>query len=70
MSEPQDHSLNGIRFCSSCMTTKHVIGGTYILINKGKGRRWKCADCRQHAKERNDRVSIKKENENGHDTGS
>jgi hypothetical protein len=44
---------------------KHVIGGTYIIVNKGKCRRWKCADCRQLAKERHDRLQIKKENENG-----
>jgi hypothetical protein len=52
MSEPQDYSLNGTRFCSSCRLVKHVIGGTYIIVNKGKSRRWKCADCRQLAKER------------------
>jgi hypothetical protein len=52
MSEPQDYSLNGTRFCSSCRSTKDVIGGTYIIVNKGKSRRWKCAECRQHAKER------------------
>ena len=52
MSEPQDYSLNGTRFCASCMWTKNVIGGMYIIVNKGRGRRWKCADCRQLAKER------------------
>ena len=65
MSDPQDYSLNGTRFCGGCRFMKHVIGGTYIIVNKGKSRRWKCADCRQLAKERHDRLQIKKENENG-----
>ena len=65
MSDPQDYSLNGTRFCSSCIMTKHVIGGMYVLVRNGKARRWKCAECRQRAKERNDRISIEKENENG-----
>jgi hypothetical protein len=56
MSEPQDYSLNGTRFCGSCRLVKNVIGGTYIIVNKGKGRRWKCADCIQIAKERNEKL--------------
>jgi hypothetical protein len=39
---------------------KHVIGGTYIIVNKGKSRRWKCVDCRQLAKERNEKLQNQK----------
>jgi hypothetical protein len=65
MSEPQDHSFNGTRFCSSCRSMRDVIGGTYKIWQNGRLRRWVCVECRQRAEERHDRVSIKKENENG-----
>ena len=55
MEQPQDHSLNGTRFCSSCMWTQAIAGGVYILTQKGRGRRWKCAECLEREKERNRR---------------
>jgi hypothetical protein len=53
--ESGDYSMNGIRFCSNCMTTKNTIGGSYKIINGGKGRRWRCVDCTKIVKERDER---------------
>ena len=33
------------RWCSHCQAHKNTVGGVYILMNKGKQCRWKCAAC-------------------------
>ena len=34
------------KWCSHCQAHKNTAGGVYILMNKGKQRRWKCAACK------------------------
>ena len=34
------------KWCSNCQAYKNTAGGVYILMNKGKQRRWKCAACK------------------------
>ena len=34
------------RWCSHCQAHKPPAGGVYILMNKGKQKRWKCAVCK------------------------
>jgi len=43
--QPAEVSPNGVRFCSSCQSSQHSAGGVWVVINKGKNRRWRCVTC-------------------------
>jgi molybdenum cofactor biosynthesis enzyme MoaA len=40
------------RWCSQCNSIRVTLDGEWILIENGKRRRWRCADCTNRMKER------------------
>lgn len=51
-----EHSILGTRWCGHCQSSRKVGGGTWIISNGGRNKRWKCAECTQRAKDRANRV--------------
>ena len=51
MQKEHDSSMDGHRYCSSCLQRKHIAGGAYKITQNGKTRRWKCVDCHQRGLE-------------------
>lgn len=47
-----DREITGTMFCTHCQLRRSQEGGQWKLVNAGKNRRWKCAECVARAKAR------------------